>query len=70
MLIGQLLRLVLFKKNSRRGEIKRKLKAILTLYDKIENRSGSRREMDLRNLEEDLDEMLSRNSHLTGIEVA
>jgi len=46
------------------------LRRILALRDAIEKRSGEWCEKDLRNLDEDVNEVLSRNAHLTGIRVA
>jgi hypothetical protein len=64
------IKLVLEKPSPRRVEIENKLKAILALYDEIVSKRGEWCEKDLNNLEQDINEVLSRNSKSTDIRVA
>ena len=55
---------------NRRAEFIEDLRKIFDLHGAIEKRGGDSCERDLKNLEDDVKEVLSRNSHLTGIRVA
>jgi hypothetical protein len=52
----------------RRVKLEEKLKAVLTLYDRIVEKGGDWMERDLSNLEVDASELVGRNSYLTGID--